>query len=210
MEVQVGVHFVVIERARVVGIGRQAHVVMVVQPLFVQTGRERHSFVVLQRVTGVGLGVEVVGTEVQTQVTRLPFQSFRQIEQLRAHVGLQSHVQVGTPFLSLDLHQTAGQVAVLYRGDAAHDLHLLDIIGRKRAHVDARIGEVAVGTLGVPCPTDILHVGIGGDGCTIDHKLSAQRRGHILTAARGCLTDMDHVWGAQRGCLRPSTGQQLQ
>ena len=74
---------------------------------------------------------------------------------------------------AVNLHQSAGQVAILYRRDTSHNLHTLNVIGRDGTHVHTRIRIVATGSCRLPRPADILHVGIRGDGCTVNQEAGA-------------------------------------
>ena len=46
---------------------------------------------------------------------------------------------------ALNLNKSAGKVAIFNRGYTTNHFHLLDIIGRKRTHVDTCIGKIAIG-----------------------------------------------------------------
>ena len=139
-----------------------------------------------------------------------PLKAFRQIKEFGTHVRLQARLKVASSPQTVDLYQSAGQVAVFHRRDASYNLHALNVVGRDGAHVHSRIGIVATGGSRLPCAADILHVGIGGDGCTVNHETGAQRRGGIIVAHRVGLTQPDGVDGIQHGVFALSAGQQFQ
>ena len=210
MTVQVWVFLFVVERARVIGVGREVQRIFLARPFLVYTRRKRHALVVFESVARVGLRVQIVGTEVQAQPPLLPFQTFRRIEKFRAHIGLQTEIQVATATFPFDFHQSTRQIAIFRRRNAANHLHALNLVGGNRAHIHAGIREVASGRLRVPSTAQILHIGIGRNGCAVDDETRAQRRSGIISTGRRSLAQTDGVRRGQHGILRPTARQKFQ
>ena len=112
--------------------------------------------------------------------------------------------------LTFYLNETAGQIAILHGRDSTHHLYTLYLIGRDTTHIDTGIGKVAGSGLCIPCPTEVLHIGICRDGCTVHDESCSQGRRGIVAAARCCLTQVDGIGGCQGRSTGTSARQQFQ
>ena len=172
--------------------------------------RQGEALIGLEQVAGIGFGIQPVGAQVQRPFLPAPLNTLRQVEEFTLHVSLETGTDVVAAFLALDFDETGGQVTVLRRWNASHNLDALDIVGRNGAHIHAGICEVAARGLGIPGPVHELHVGIGRNGCAIDKKTGAQRRGVVVRRTDTGLTKGYGIGRCQRGVLSHSTGNEFQ
>ena len=187
------VDFPVVERPGIVEVRTQCEgVIRRSVPGFMDAQRPGHALVVFEFVARVGLGVEQIGADIDREAAVGNFETLADGEEFTVHIRLETGGQrLPAPF-SLDLHQTARQVAVLDRGDTADDLDMLDLVGGDRPHVNTLVYkqfafEELVG------PGNILHVGVVAHGGAVDDERGTEGRSGVIVIRNADLAQMDRI-----------------
>ncbi len=215
--VEVGIHLGVVEGTGVVDARGEGDVERLAVESHIGTRREVDALIVLQVIAGIHLGIEVSAIHVDDMLPN--GEAFPHREHLAIFIRLEAGTQRGSTLDALDIHQSGGEVAIFGRGDAAHYLYALDVVGGDGTHIDTTVGEVAC-CVGTVCGAgrDILHLGVTAEAHAIHHEEGAQRGdgvvavvadstcgGEVAGLAKGDAVDRSHI-----GVLRDITRQQFQ
>ena len=189
---QVGVVFVALEGAGIIERAGPGGDKLRGGPFAVGAHGGRHSLEVLPAVARVDTAVEIVGREVHRPAVNRHLHALTHIEELALHIGLEAGLQSRGTAFAADVHQSRSGFAIFGRGDTAHYLHTLDIVGRDGSHVYSFAGGEAVGACGVG---GLLHLGVGIGLDAVDHEGSTERRGGIVVGLCDifCLTQVGQI-----------------
>ena len=178
----------------------------------VQSSRQGHTLVVLEVVAWINLRVKVASIHVHDVVALTQIKSLAHAHEFAILIGFKTRSERRGSSHSLDVDHATGEVAILHAGDATHNLHTLDVVGRDGAHVHTTIGHVALAFRSrhvAACARHVLHVGITIDWSSIYHKQGAERTYCIVLIValrpRGgevaCLTQLNGVHASHVGSV---------
>ena len=141
----IGINLLVVDTAGVIDMTLPPEAVVACLPFLLQTHRGGDTLVVLQRVGGIGFGVQVIQPEVQYRLFVVPADTFAEEKQFAESVGFESCTPRRRTAGALYLDDTRGDIAILGAGYTADDLHFVDVVGRDSAHIYACAYTIALG-----------------------------------------------------------------
>ena len=139
-------------------------------PFLLQTHGSGNTLVILQRIRGIGFGIQIIDTEIENGLIILPPQALTKEEQLTESVCFESRAPRGWFGGSLNLHHAGCHIAILGGGYTADNLHFFNIIGGDGTHIHSCSDAVSFRVRSADIRLNILHIRIGAHRCAIYHK----------------------------------------